>query len=147
MATVRIVKHRQSGRRHLFIVTFRGTHSLLGEQSFHYAYPVEPDPQGGWRVFGGAGGAGDPPTRATPWVNLGVGGWPEHFFAGGWIVPADADVASVELCFADGLTLRDDANENVALFITESKVKMPPSVAILDRNGNEIHRHPAFPGL
>jgi TnpA family transposase len=40
---------------------------------YPHVYPVEPDPDGGWRVCGGLGGAGETPRRSTPWVNLGLG--------------------------------------------------------------------------
>jgi hypothetical protein len=61
MSTVRLVKHRQSARRHVYFVTFEGTIPRRGPEicRFEYVYPVEPDPTGGWRVFGGAGGSGD----------------------------------------------------------------------------------------
>lgn len=149
LATVRFVKHRKSERRHLYYVTFQGTIPHLGSvvHEFHYAYPVEPDPEGGWRVCGGSGGAGEMPRRSTPWVNLGGGGWPIWFFAGGRIDPAGQSVDRVELRFRDGVTLDDDATDNVALFISDQPPAMPATVAMLDREGTEIVRHPAFPGV
>jgi hypothetical protein len=149
LATVRFVKHRQSELRHVYFVTFKGTHPRLGPavRNFDYVYVVEPVPEGGWRAFGGAGGTGDPPRRSTPWVNLGGGGWPKWFFAGGWIDAAGQPAERIELRFADGLTLDDDATEDVALFITDEHVTMPATIAMLDAEGNEIATHPAFPGL
>lgn len=148
LSTVRFVKHRESARRHLYFVTFEGTHPRLGPQvrSFDYVYPVEPDPDGGWRVFGGAGGAGEPPRRSTPWVNLGGGGWPDRFFAGGRIDNAGLDIVRVELRFANGLTLQDDIEAGVALFITDETVELPATVALLDDASNEVAAHHAFPG-
>lgn len=147
MATVRFVKHRESGRRHLYFVTFQGRIPHLGPDihGFHHVYPVEPDPAGGWRVFGGTGGAGDPPRRSRPWVNLGGGGWPDRFFAGGWIEAAGAEVARIELRFPNGIALRDDAAYGVALFITEETVAMPPVLVMLDQAGKEIARDRPFP--
>ena len=86
-------------------------------------------------------------TVDAEWVNLGGGGWPKWFFAGGWIDAAGQPVERLELRFADGLTLDDDATEDVALFITDEHVTMPATIAMLDAEGNEIATHPAFPGL
>ncbi|HLJ03171.1 MAG TPA: hypothetical protein VKT31_07010 [Solirubrobacteraceae bacterium] len=141
MSSVRFVKHRRSERRHVYFVSFVGTHPRLGPLSFHYVYPVEPDPDGGWRVLGGAGGAGDGPKRSAPWVNLGGGGWPDRFFAGGHVDGAGHEVARVELRFANGVTLADDADAGVALFITDESVELPATAVLFDRDGAEVGRH------
>lgn len=147
MSTVRFVKHHASARRHLFFVTFQGTIPHLGPDihRFHYVYPVEPDPAGGWSALGGAGGAGDSPHRGRPWVNLGGGGWPDRFYAGGSIEDAGAEIARIELRFANGIVLDDDAAHGVALFITDETVAMPPLLVMLDQAGNEIETDRPFP--
>lgn len=143
--TLRFVKHRQAGGRHVFYVTFAAEHPRLGLLEMRYAYPVEPASDGGWRTFGGAGGAGTLSGRATqPGVNLGGGGWPDHFYAGGEIYRAGADIAEVALRFANGVTLSDDADADVALFITESSVQLPAAAVLLDPAGNEIRSETAF---
>jgi hypothetical protein len=143
--TLRFVKHRQAGERHVFYVTFAAEHPRLGLLEMQHAYPVEPAPDGGWRTFGGAGGAGTLSGRATqPGVNLGGGAWPDHFYAGGEIYRAGADIAQVELRFANGVTLSDDADADVALFITESSVQLPATAVLLDPAGNEIRSETAF---
>lgn len=149
LRTVRFLKHRASESRHLYFVTFDGTHQAFGPEilRFHYVYAVESDPDGGWRVRRSAGGAGDPPQRSTPWVNLGGGGWPDRFFAGGWISQAGAHIDRIELRFANGITVVDDCSEAAALFITDHTVAMPGVVVMLDHAGNEIASHPAFPGI
>ncbi|MBV8734261.1 MAG: hypothetical protein JO321_13555 [Solirubrobacterales bacterium] len=143
--TLRFVKRRQAGERHVFYVTFAAEHPRLGLLEMKYAYPVEPVPDRGWRTFGGAGGAGTLSDRATqPGVNLGGGGWPDHFYAGGEIYCAGADIAQVELRFANGVTLSDDAGADVALFITESSVQLPATAVLLDPAGNKIRSEAAF---
>jgi hypothetical protein len=147
-STVRFVKHRQSAQRHVYFVTFQGTihcHEPDRLYRWSYMYPVERDPTGGWRVCGGAGGAGGGPRRSTPWVNLGGGGWPDQFYAGGSIDAADTRVAAIELRFANGLVLHDDADGQAALFITDEHVEMPATVALIDTAGGEIATHAAFP--
>jgi hypothetical protein len=145
LGTLRFVKHRQAGERHVFYVTFAAEHPRLGLLEMKHAYPVEPASDGGWRTFGGAGGAGTLSGRATqPGVNLGGGGWPDHFYAGGEIYRAGADIAQVELRFANGVTLSDDADADVALFITESSVQLPATAVLLDPAGTEIRSETAF---
>jgi hypothetical protein len=58
LGTLRFVKHRQAGERHVFYVTFAAEHPRLGLLEMKHAYPVEPASDGGWRTCGGAGGAG-----------------------------------------------------------------------------------------
>lgn len=147
LSTVRFVKHRASKRR-LYFVTYSATMPDVGPDvhSFDYVYPVEPDPDGGWRVRGGAGGSGRAPRRSTPWVNLGGGGWPDEFFAGGRIDDAGIDIARIELRFANGVTLHDDAEQGVALFITDETIAMPGTAVLLDEAGDEVATHRPFPG-
>ena len=84
--------------------------------------------------------------RATqPGVNLGGGGWPDHFYAGGQIYRAGVDIAQVELRFANGVTLSDDADSDVALFITERPVQLPATAVLLGPSGNEVRSQTAFP--
>ena len=60
------------------------TPARLGLLEMKYGYLVELASDGEWRTFGGAGGADSLSGRATqPGVNLGGGGWPGHFYAGG----------------------------------------------------------------
>jgi hypothetical protein len=143
--TLRFVKHRQAGKRHVFYVTCVAEHLRLGSLEVRYAYPVEPAPDGGWRTVGGSGGAGCFSGRAThAGVNLGGGGWPDHFYAGGQIYRAGADIAQVELRFANGVTLSDDADADVALFITEGSVQLPATAVLLGPSGNEVRSEAVF---
>jgi FtsX-like permease family len=149
-STIRFVKHRESARRHLYFVTFDGPIPQLGPDNrypWSYVFPVEPDPDDGWRVHGGAGGAGGAPKRPTPWVNLGGGGWPDQFHAGGRIDNAGLDITRIELRFANGLTLDDDTDEKVALFITEQTAELPATVELLDQSGNGLESHVLGVGL
>jgi hypothetical protein len=146
LPSVRFAKHRQSEHRHVYFVTFDGAIPQLGAEThaFGYVYALQRDPQSGWQVIGATGGAGDMPSRSTPWVNLGGGGWPDRFYAGGRIASAGFDIARVELRFANALTLVDDAEKHVALFITDKSVRMPATVVLYDRANDEVGAHPAF---
>jgi len=147
--TVRFVKQRHSEHRQVYFVTFDGSIPQLGAEThtFGYVYPLEREPAGGWRVIGGSGGGGETPARSSPWVNLGGGELAHGFYAGGRIDSAGVDVARVQLRFADGLTLEDDTEESVALFITDHAVRTPATAVLYDRAGNERAAHPAFPDM
>ena len=131
----------------MYFVTFQASIPQLGTElhEFHYVFPVELDAAGEWRVVGGAGGGGGMPRRATPWVNLGGGGWPDRFYAGGRIDRAGMDVARVELRFTNGVTLEDDTEAGVALFVTEETVLVPATAVLYSVAGGVVARHPAFP--
>jgi hypothetical protein len=52
--------------------------------------------------------------------------------------------ARVELQFADGLTLNDDATEDVAPFITDEPVTMPETIVVLDADATRSRLIPRF---
>src|ERR1039458_10848501 len=72
----------------------------------------------------GEGGAGDTPTRSTPWVNLAGGDGGDHFYAGGRIDDGGVDIACVQLRFADERSLEDDSDEGIPS-ITDDAVSLP----------------------
>ena len=148
-SSARCVKHRSSEHRQVWFVTFEGEIPQLGPDryDFSYVFALDRDRRGDWRVSGGGGGAGGAPARSTPWVNLAGGGWPRRFYAGGRIDRADVDVARVALRFANGLTLEDDSDHGVALFICEEIAELPATVALYDAAGHEVASHPAFGGI
>jgi hypothetical protein len=148
LTTVEFVKHRQSARRRLDFVTFKGTIPHIGPRrhTLSWLFSLTRQPDGTWRVTGGAGGGDSAmPPRSKPWINLAGGGWPDQFYAGGRIHTAGIDIARVQLRFADGLTLEDDTEQAIALFITDDAVRLPASVALLDHAGSTIASHD-FPG-
>lgn len=64
----------------------------------------------------------------------------------GRIDPTNSDIDCVELRFANGLILQDDASEGVALFITDEPVRLPATVVMIDAAGTDTGSDPAFPG-
>jgi hypothetical protein len=71
-------------------------------------------------------------------------GWPDHFYAGGQIYRAGADITQVELRFANGVTLSDDADADVALFVTEGSAQLPATAVLLGPSGNEVRSETVF---
>jgi len=103
---------------------------------------------GVWRVMGGAGGsAEDPPehasTRGHPWANLGGGGWPRQFYAGG-AIEEDNGIALVSLRSANGVELEDTVETGEVIFLTDDVVQTPIEVDLYDGAGNLVGRHTAF---
>jgi hypothetical protein len=148
LGSVRFVKHRESPRRRVDFVTFHGSIPMFGddEHEFGYFFALEREPDGGWHMVGSAGGGGNAPVRGRPWVNLAGGYGGDLFYAGGQIERAGTDIDRVEIRFADGRCLDDDAKQDVALFITDYPVVMPSTVVLLDGAGAEVAEHEAFPG-
>ena len=148
MSTVRFLKSRHAGHRSAHYVTFDGTlpHHQDRKLRFGYIFVIE---QGAddCRIVGEAGGGGDAPVRSRPWVNLAGGHANDHFWAGGEIERAGADIARVQLRFADGHVVEDDPTNDVAVFIINQSVRTPATVVLLDRAGVRLAEHPGFPDI
>jgi hypothetical protein len=97
---------------------------------------------GGWRTAGGSGGSDDELPVSEPRVNLGGGGSP-GFYAGGRVLTAGVDIARVTC--ANHLTLEDDTEGGVVLFITEEEARLPATADLYDRAGKQVASHAALP--
>lgn len=148
MSTVRFLKSRQAGPRAAHYVTFDGTLPQHQDRKlrFGYTFAIEQTDEG-CRIIGDAGGAGDAPVRSRPWVNLAGGHANDHFWAGGEIERAGADIARVQLRFADGHVVEDDPTNDVAMFIVNEPVTTPATIVLLDRDGATVAEHPGFPEI
>jgi hypothetical protein len=132
--TVQLLKQRAIDERRLYAVTFEDD----GRFGSHLEFiGVERDDTGGWSVRGAAGGAGPPPQRSKPWVNL-AGWWGAgHFYAGGQVLGTD-DASSVRLTGRDGTTLDDDTAAGIVLFLADHELELPVTLEIRDRTGHTI---------
>jgi hypothetical protein len=104
---------------------------------------------GVWQVLGGAGGsAEEPPSsapkRGYPWANLGGGGWPHQFYAGGAIEEDGGAVTRVRLRSANGVEMEDTVESGEALFLTYKEVQTPLQVTLYDSAGSLIGHHMVF---
>jgi hypothetical protein len=136
------VKERGLPRRRLFAVNFDDD----GGQPWHWLVAAEQDDQtGSWTAHAVAGGGGswgrhDPWHASEPRINL-AGGWGANgYYGGGAIHSAGAEVARVRLIFANGLSLEDDAEGDLALFLTDQQVDIPITVEFLDAAGSVLAR-------
>ena len=149
MESVRFVKRRETRTRVAIWVTWLGVNPRFGDepQEYRYLYEVTRDPSGGWCTHGSSGGAGREPAWEQPTVNLGAGGWPDRFSAGGTVVGAAQVIAQVQLRFANGVVLSDEVQEGVVVFITDEHVETPATAVLLDGDGVEVRSHEALPDV
>lgn len=139
--TIQFSKVRSIPQRQVHAVTFE---TLTG-QRMHGAYAVHLDRIGEWQVAGGAGGEVDgSPRRGHPWVNLGGGGWPRQFYAGGQVVENGGAIVRVRLRAANGTVLEDTVDDDVVLFLTDEQVHVPVYAELLDQSGQVVLQHHAM---
>ncbi len=99
---------------------------------------------GSWVAVDVAGGSGRIPRRSQPWLNL-AGSWGQgRLYAGGEIHTAGASVAEVRLTLVDGTQLTDNAQADVALFLSDRTAAEPATVDIFDTNGQLLTTHAAM---
>ncbi len=146
LATVRFVKERRAPTRHVYHVTYEAVDPRLGSEPHEYymTYDVVQVAAELWETRGSNGGAGVP-SWTEPTVNLGGGGWPDRFSAGGVLVAAPT-VVRVRLQFGNGVVLEDTVDNDVVVFVTDEIVEPPTTAVLLDTNGAEVRRHPVLPG-
>jgi hypothetical protein len=104
---------------------------------------------GAWQVIGGSGGSAEEPPesapkRGHPWANLGGGGWPRQFYAGGALEEDNDAVARVLLRSANGVKLEDTVEAGEVIFLTDDAVQTPIEVELYDGSSNLVGRHTAF---
>jgi hypothetical protein len=104
---------------------------------------------GAWQVIGGSGGSAEEPPesapkRGHPWVNLGGGGWPRQFYAGGAIEEDNGAVARVLLRSANGIELEDTVEQGEVLFLSDDVIQTPLEVELYDGAGNLAGSHMLF---
>jgi hypothetical protein len=137
-ASIKFVKGRGNDERQLFAVTFDDEDN----RNWFWLVAVERDPDGSWVAGGVGGGSGEIPQRSTPWLNLAAQWGQGRLYAGGQIHTAGATLRTVRLTLADGTELEDDAENNVALFISHHG-EQPTSVALYGDDGLLLATHDA----
>jgi hypothetical protein len=111
----------------------------------HYTCYLAQDDGGEWKFAGGAGGSGGwKVVREHPWVNLGGGGWPEHFYAGGHVIDNGLDIVRVRLVANNGTAMEDTVQDSIVLFVTDSRVELPLQAELYDREDRLVASHSVF---
>jgi hypothetical protein len=132
--TIRLLKERASNDRRLYAVTFDDD----GRYGSHLEFVgVEQNDTGSWKISGAAGGAGTPPHRDKPWINL-AGWWGANRFCAGGQVLGTNDAHSVRLTSRDGTTLEDDTDAGIVLFIADRELQLPVTLEMRDHTGHTI---------
>ena len=137
--TVKFLKERHSGRRMAQAISFE---TVSGRKMQMICYLLQ-NVQGEWKFSGAAGGEGDQiaPARNYPSVDLGGGGWPDYFFAGGSVIGQGHDIARVRLVTGNGIILEDRVEDGLVLFVTEEVVTLPVKAELYDQAGTLVGSH------
>jgi hypothetical protein len=140
--TFRFIKERAIPRRRVHAVTFESEAGM----PVLFICSLHQSDDGNWRFVGGAGGgyAGDP-IPSQPWANLGGGGGPHTFYAGGRILGGQ-DIVRVSLTAANGTQLEDTVDDGVVLFLTDEEVQEPLQARLYDHAGNLVSQHQVWGG-
>jgi hypothetical protein len=141
--TMHFLKERVIPGRQVHFVTFEDE----AARTMHISCYVAQDKHGDWHFRGGAGGgSGRGPIRDHAWANLGGGGWPDDFYAGGYVMDNGLDVALVRLVYGEGQALEDSVESRIVLFVTDQKVQRPMKAELYDRSGQLVGSHILFKG-
>ncbi len=137
--TFRFLKERTSGRRMVQAISFETT---SGRKMRMICYLLQ-NVRGEWKFSGAAGGEGEQggPVHNHPSVDVGGGGWPDYFFAGGNVIEQGYRIARVRLTTGNGIVMEDSVDEGLVLFVTEEKVMLPIQAELYEQDGRLVGRH------
>ena len=137
--TLRFLKKRSSGRRMIQAISFE---TASGRKTKMVCYLLQ-NVRGEWVFSGAAGGEGEQggPLHDRPSVNIGGGGWPDYFFAGGNVIEQGYKIGRVRLVMGNGIVLEDSVEDGLVLFVTEEVVKLPIRAELYDEAGTLVESH------
>jgi len=139
--TLRFVKERSLPGRRAYIVIVEDRHG----NEVHFTCYVEQDRNGNWQFRGAEGdgimGGNPGPVVERAWANLGGGGMPDHFYAGGFVANHGQNVAYVHLVTKNGTVIEDSVDDNMVLFLTDQRVELPVEAELYDQENQLLYRH------
>jgi hypothetical protein len=138
--TLRFLKERCLPGRQVHFVCFEDKKG----QQIHFTCYVEQDAAGNWQFRGAAGDGitGTPgPVVEQGWTNLGGGGMPDHFYAGGTVADHGLDVVRIRLVGKNGTAIEDIVENGIVLFLTDQPITLPIEAEIYDRSGKLVYQH------
>jgi len=140
--TIRFLKERSLPGRKVLAGTFENQAGRM----MNFTQYLMQNEQGEWEVRGGSGGGegGSRLVREQPWVNLGGGGWPNDFYAGGHVIDNGSGVARIRLVAANGTILEDSVEDGIVLFLSEQPVDIPLQAELYDHHGKRVANHEVF---
>lgn len=139
--TLQFLKERSMPGRRVYIVVVRDAH----DNEMHFTCYVEQTDNGDWHFRGAAGdgivGSNPGPVVERAWANLGGGGMPDHFYAGGFVANHGQNVARVQLCTKNGTTIEDHVDNGMVLFLTDQRVDLPITASLYTEDDQLIYSH------
>lgn len=143
---ITFLKERRIPGRQVHAVTFKDKSG----QMVHFICYVVQNEEGLWNFRGGGGGGVDEDRRKAhlvnerPWAHLDGGGWPEDFYAGGYVIGNGLHISRVRLVTMNGVTLEDTTHDGIILFLTEQAVEIPLRADLYDHTGRLVNSHSVF---
>jgi hypothetical protein len=139
--TLRFLKERSIEGRRVYITVMEDEH----QKKLHITCYVEQDAQGNWQFRGAAGdgimGGSPGPVVEQAWANLGGGGMPNHFYAGGFVANHQNNIARVRLVCQNGTIIEDRVDDNMVLFLTDQRVELPILAELYNDEGKLVYSH------
>jgi hypothetical protein len=142
LETIQFGKQRSIPGKIIQFVTFED----MQEMKHDYTCYLIQNTRGMWNFTGGAGGSDSARkiVREHPWANLGGGGWPDEFYAGGYVIDNGLDIVRVRLVAHNGTVLEDTVQDGIVLFVTDAKVELPLQAELYDREDRLVANHSVF---
>lgn len=138
--TLRFLKERHTADREVHFVVFEDQKG----HKMHFTCYVVKNAKGDWQFRGaeGDGITGTPgPVMEKAWANLGGGGMPDHFYAGGYVADHGLDVTYVRLVAKNGTMVEDNVEDGIVLFLTDQTVTLPIEAELYNRSGQLVYKH------
>jgi hypothetical protein len=139
--TLRFIKERSLPGRRAYIVVVEDHQG----HAVHFTCYVEQNSSGAWQFRGAEGdgimGGNPGPVVERAWANLGGGGMPNHFYAGGTVANHGQNVTRVRLIAHNGTVLEDSVDDSMVLFLTDQPVDLPIEAELYDQTGQLLYRH------
>ncbi|GCE11847.1 hypothetical protein [Tengunoibacter tsumagoiensis] len=142
--TFHFLKDQHQAKRQVFAVTMQ-------ENEFYEACflcDLTKDVNGKWHIQDSLGLSQPQRTieRKQPWANLTGSGWPNQFFAGGYVLDdSQQTVQRLRLVSANGVVMEDRVKDGLVLFLTEQKVVLPFHVYLYNQANELVNSHHLFP--
>lgn len=144
--TIRFLKERSILHHQVHAVTFEDE----AGRAWLFICLVGMNSEGQWHFEAGGGGGGEKGVthtarRKQPWANLAGGGGEEQaFWAGGYVQDNGIPVSKVRLISKNGQVLEDIVEDDLVLFVTKQKIRMPMEAELYNLSSELVGKHSLF---
>ncbi|QBD79703.1 hypothetical protein EPA93_28490 [Ktedonosporobacter rubrisoli] len=143
---IRFLKARSLANRQLHLVSCEAPDGL----ELYFTYYLIKDENACWQVYDAIGGPAYETSRETysqPRALLSRAGWPDHFYASGYIIENGVDVSLLRCIAANGTIMEDEPSEDrFVLLFSEQPVRLPLRIELYNQADNLVGSHEVFKG-